>query len=116
MFSFKWSVVFIFVGNTSKADEGFHFQGAVQVHWPFHTMKSSSYTCEMVNAFADDIQKEEDVTKISTVIVPGIDLSDQRAWWLPTPDGSDKVWSLHFRKVLSCNCGMPETFEEAQFI
>jgi hypothetical protein len=56
---------------------------------------------EMVNAFAD---------------VPGIDLSDRRAWWLPTPDGSDKVWSSHFRKVLSCTCGMPETFEEAQFI
>jgi hypothetical protein len=71
---------------------------------------------EMVNAFADDIQRVEDVTKTSTVTVPGVDLSDRRAWWLPTPDGSDKVWSLHFRKVLSCTCGMPETFEEAQFI
>jgi hypothetical protein len=71
---------------------------------------------EMVNAFADDIQRVEDVTKTSTVTVPGVDLSDRRAWWLPTPDGSDKVWSSHFRKVLSCTCGMPETFEEAQFI
>lgn len=71
---------------------------------------------EMVDAFADDIQRVEDVTKTSTVTVPGVDLSDRRAWWLPTPDGSDKVWSSHFRKVLSCTCGMPETFEEAQFI
>lgn len=71
---------------------------------------------EIVDAFADDIQRVEDGTKTSTVTVPGVDLSDRRAWWLPTPDGSDKVWSSHFRKVLSCTCGMPETFEEAQFI
>jgi hypothetical protein len=54
-------------------------EGTVQVHWPFHTLKLSSYTCEMVNAFIDDIQREEDVTKTSTITVPGIDLFDRRA-------------------------------------
>ena len=70
---------------------------------------------EMVNAFVDDIQREEDVTKTSTVILPGGDLSDWRAW-LPILDSSDKVWSSHFRKVFSYTSGMLETFEEAQFI
>jgi hypothetical protein len=66
-------------------------EGVVQVHWPFHTLKSSSYTCKIVNAFTYDIQREKDVTKASTVTVPRIDLSDRKAWWLPTLDGSDKV-------------------------
>jgi hypothetical protein len=64
----------------------------------------------MVNTFVNDIQREEDVTKTSIVTIPIIDLSDWRAWWLPIPYGSDKVWSSHFRKVLSYTCGMPETF------
>ena len=71
---------------------------------------------EMVNTFGEGIQREENVPQMSTVALPGVDVFDRRAWWLPTPDGSDKVWSSHFRKVLSCTCSMPETFEEAQFI
>lgn len=71
---------------------------------------------EMVDTFADGIQREEEVPKTSYVTLSGGVVPDRRAWWLPTPDGSDKVWSSHFRKVLSCTCGMPETFEEAQFI
>jgi len=71
---------------------------------------------EMVNTFADDIQCVEKVSKASIVSLRGENASDRRAWWLPTPDGSDKVWSSHFRKVLSCTCGMPEVFGEAQFI
>lgn len=70
---------------------------------------------EMVNTFADDIQCVEKVSKTSTVSLPGGTASDRRAWWLPTPDGSDKVWSSHFRKVLSCTCEMPEMFGETQF-
>jgi len=71
---------------------------------------------EMVNTFADDIQCGEKVSTSPTVSLPGENASDRRAWWLPTPDGSDKVWSSHFRKVLSCTCGMPEIFGESQFI
>jgi hypothetical protein len=63
---------------------------------------------EMVNAFVDDIQREEDVTKTSTVILLGVDLFDWRAWWLPILDSLDKVFFY--------TCGMLETFEEVQFI
>lgn len=76
---------------------------------------SSELADEMLNSFAEESRLEEDVVKSST-IASEEDLSGRRAWWLPTPDESDKVWSSHFRKVLSCTCGSVETSGGVHFI
>lgn len=76
---------------------------------------SSELADEMLNSFAEESRMEKDVVKSST-ITSEVDLSGRRAWWLPTPDESDKVWSSHFRKVLSCTCGSVETSGDAHFI
>lgn len=71
---------------------------------------------EVVSTFAHEIQCVGKVSKTSTLSPPGENVVGRRAWWLPTPDGSDKVWSSHFRKVLSCSCELPEGYGETQLI
>jgi tRNA pseudouridine38-40 synthase len=71
---------------------------------------------EVASTFAHEIQCVGEVLKTSTPSSPGENVVGRRAWWLPTPDGSDKVWSSHFRKVLSCSCELPEVYGESQFI
>lgn len=71
---------------------------------------------EVANTFAHEIQCVGEVSKTSTPSSPGENVVGRRAWWLPTPDGSDKVWSSHFRKVLSCSCELPEVYGESHFI
>lgn len=70
---------------------------------------------EMVSIFAEVSRRGDNELERSTFpFLEGCNCL--KAWWLPTPNESDKVWSSHFRKVISFNCGMPETFGEAQFI
>lgn len=77
---------------------------------------ASELVDEMVSIFAEDSRRGDNELERSTFTLPGGNVTDLKAWWLPTPNESDKVWSSHFRKVISFNCGMPETFGEAQFI
>lgn len=77
---------------------------------------TSELADEMLSTFAEESRGERRSLEKSIAVPTNGCLAGRRAWWLPTPDESDKVWSSHFRKVLSFRCELPERAGESHFL